>query len=119
MTISLSVFCCCFASISFFDIDSNKISEWTYNAKKAMGWDAEKPDHVEDTKLTWGAQVLLAMAMSKLFVPVKLGLAAALTPFLARRLRYFGFNLSAKGGYKEATNQVKQKLKSFKDKNIP
>ena len=90
-----------------------------YIAKKYVGFDPQKPEIIDDTTTTLGTQILLAIALSKLFVPLKLGLAAGLTPILARKLRYYGFNLSAKGGYKDARDQVKQKFKSFKDQNIP
>ena len=68
------------------------------------------------SSLTWGTQILLAMAMTKLFLPIKLGITAGITPILARKLRYYGFNLSAMGGYKDASNQVKQRIKEFKDR---
>lgn len=84
-----------------------------------VGWNPDKPQTIDNATATWGTQILLAMAMTKLFLPIKLGLTAGITPILARKLRYYGFNLSAKGGYKDASIQVRDKLKSFKDRNIP
>jgi hypothetical protein len=79
------------------------------------GWNPDPPHHVDSSTASWTSQILIAMAMTKLFVPIKLGITAALTPILARKLRYYGFNLSAKGGYKDASMQVRDRLKSFRN----
>lgn len=60
--------------------------------------------------------VLLAMAMTKLFLPIKLGITAAITPMVARKLRDLGFQLGQKGGYKSAARKVKSEVKERTDK---
>ncbi|KAJ3233338.1 hypothetical protein HDU81_002319 [Chytriomyces hyalinus] len=61
--------------------------------------------------LTLGTNVLLAMVMTKLFVPVKLGLVAVVTPVVARRLRAMGFNMGQRGAYKSAATNVRNTIK--------
>ncbi|TPX61263.1 hypothetical protein CcCBS67573_g08943 [Chytriomyces confervae] len=61
--------------------------------------------------LTLGTNVLLAMVMTKLFVPVKLGLVAVVTPVVARRLRAMGFDMGQRGAYKSAATNVRNTIK--------
>ena len=44
---------------------------------------------------------LLAFAATKLFIPVKLGLTAYLTPIVGKKLRSMGYQLGQKGGWRE------------------
>jgi hypothetical protein len=80
-----------------------------------IGWNPNPPNHIDSSTASWTSQILIAMAMTKLFFPLKLGITAAITPMVARKLRYYGFNLSAKGGYKDASIQVRDKVKSWRD----
>ncbi|KAI9338376.1 hypothetical protein DFJ73DRAFT_847964 [Zopfochytrium polystomum] len=63
---------------------------------------------------TLATNVLLAMAMTKLFLPIKLTIVAFLTPTVARRLRSMGFDFGTRG-YREmardASGRVKERLK--------
>ena len=115
MSVSFTTFCLCLSSITFFQLDINKIQDLLYKTKKMAGWHPDPPQQVDNSAASWTSQILIAMAMTKLFVPIKLGITAALTPILARKLRYYGFNLSAKGGYKDASLQVRDKLKTLRD----
>ncbi|KAI9088311.1 hypothetical protein DFS34DRAFT_561096, partial [Phlyctochytrium arcticum] len=101
-TLTFLTFCACFTSISAFDIDAKTIKGYLIQAKSWMGYPpSTDPDAVEQVveppKESWLDQlpiaretlthILLAMGMTKLFVPVKLGLTAGITPIVARRLR--------------------------------
>jgi hypothetical protein len=59
-------------------------------------------------------KLLVAMAFTKLFVPVKLGLTALLTPRLARKLRYMGWDIGGKSMRtlgKEFKAEIKDKMR--------
>ena len=61
--------------------------------------------------MKFGTNVLLAMAMTKLFVPFKLALTAAVTPSVAKSLRSLGFTLGKPGGFRDAVNRIDPKNK--------
>lgn len=115
---SFVFFCLCYASIAYFGFDAEvllrkvkKVREW------AMGVSddedgvkvvvVEEPSSTTTTEssetkkpnsnlTTTASTILLAMGMTKLFLPIKLMLTAALTPLVARRLRRLGFDVGIK-----------------------
>ncbi|KAL2917807.1 DUF1279 superfamily [Polyrhizophydium stewartii] len=57
-----------------------------------------------------GTNALLAMAMTKLFVPIKVAITAAIVPSVAKRLRAMGFNIGTSGvagAVREARDRIK------------
>ncbi|KAJ3126584.1 hypothetical protein HK100_010178 [Physocladia obscura] len=61
--------------------------------------------------MTLGTNVLLAMVMTKMFLPIKLTLVAFVTPVVAKRLRTMGFKFAQKGGYRDAAREVRDNIK--------
>ncbi|KAJ1553008.1 hypothetical protein HK405_009249 [Cladochytrium tenue] len=59
--------------------------------------------------LTLATNVLVAMAMTKLFIPVKLTIVAFVTPAVARRLRAMGFDFG-KRGYREMAKDARGRV---------
>ncbi|KAI9099523.1 Sucrase/ferredoxin-like-domain-containing protein [Phlyctochytrium arcticum] len=136
LTFSFSTFLLCLGLISTYEIDAAKLSEVFTTLKSYLGIAAPSPSEVEEEaepkqselfnllperfrtpEVRAGAtMVLLAMAMTKLFLPIKLGLTAAVTPLVAKRLRTMGFHLGTKGGYKDAAVRVKSEVKVRTDR---
>ncbi|KAJ3290593.1 hypothetical protein HDU79_003121 [Rhizoclosmatium sp. JEL0117] len=132
-------FMCCLSSIYFLGVDRKMIMEWVHRAKEMIGLESkdaaakqkvgehDSEDASEGGKksffdflpeslkseavITLGTNVLLAMVMTKLFLPVKLTLVAFVTPTVARRLRTMGFNFGQKGGYGDAARTVRENIK--------
>ncbi|KAJ3186621.1 hypothetical protein HDU85_007441 [Gaertneriomyces sp. JEL0708] len=141
LTISFMTTCACFAAITLLGIDEKQIKSVFNTIKSFLGFPPppelavtspageEEPSDAGKSWTQWMPEwmrnpttqktltnILLAMAMAKLFVPIKVPLAAYLTPGVARRLRSFGFDLGRKGGYKSAANKVKTEVKGRADK---
>ncbi|KAJ3158860.1 hypothetical protein HDU86_002548 [Geranomyces michiganensis] len=135
LSLSFLTFCACLTSIVVLGIDEAQIKRWFAMVRSAVGFppasDDSKAIEIADdvnTEPTFWAKitpewmrspttrhaittVLLAMGMTKLFMPVKLGITAAITPFVAKKLRSFGFQLGQKGGYKTAAAQIRTEVK--------
>ena len=108
-TLSFSTFCGCLFSISKLELTSKDFTNGLNKVRIAVGMDpveieeapAEKEEsriykHLPDWAKTEQAQrvatnVLLAMGMTKLFAPVKIGLTAMIVPSLARKLKSVGW----------------------------
>ncbi|KAI8910891.1 hypothetical protein EDD86DRAFT_203867 [Gorgonomyces haynaldii] len=101
-TLSFTFFCGCFTSVLYFDISANDIARVFDNITTFLGF--EKSEHGESTWFKyvighlpeWArtprmidiyTNVLLAMAMNELFVPLRIGLTAGIVPYVARYLR--------------------------------
>ncbi|KAJ3035100.1 hypothetical protein HDV00_004322 [Rhizophlyctis rosea] len=133
LTMSFLTFCACFASITFFGVDQARIQAALDYVKAALGFHVPTPEErqqkeQEETKESakwlqylpeWTkdpavrtvlTNVLLAMAMTKLFMPIKIAITAAIVPSVARKLRSMGFNLGQKGGYRAAASEVKERV---------
>lgn len=121
LTLSFTVFCCCLASIQILDIDAQSLKSVFDRIKGAFGYESS-PNPSPSEPITWlpewakspavqsvGTKVLLAIGMTKLFVPLKVGMTAAITPMVAKKLRAMGFNLGQKGGLREASRRVRNK----------
>ncbi|KAI8619920.1 hypothetical protein BC830DRAFT_1101904 [Chytriomyces sp. MP71] len=129
-------FVCCLSSIYFLGVDRAMILDWIHRAKSLIGMQSKDTNNQDsddtatggknsfvdflpqflktDAVLTLGTNVLLAMVMTKLFMPVKFALVAGVTPMVARRLRSMGFSLGQKGGYKDAAAHVRESMKRDK-----
>jgi hypothetical protein len=73
--------------------------------------DQDKLKWLPPWALSMGTNFFLALAMTKLLIPVKVGLTAYLTPRVAKKLRGLGFQLGKKGGLRDAQEQIKQTWK--------
>jgi hypothetical protein len=99
-TMSFSVFLVCFSTITYWDVDTVQVTRQLMDLKTRIGfpstpsdapspfqnWFSENP-----TLAKLGTNAVLAMAIAKLFIPVKLGLVAYLTPRVAQKLTRMGF----------------------------
>ncbi|KAJ3328662.1 hypothetical protein HDU76_009529 [Blyttiomyces sp. JEL0837] len=63
--------------------------------------------------LTFMTNVLLAMAMTKLFLPIKLTVVAFVTPTVAKRLRAMGFDFG-KRGYRDMAKDARGRYQERK-----
>lgn len=105
-TLSFSVFCGCMYSITYMGIRQQDVNNLFNKVKETLGWEI-KNEMVEERESTllkilpasmrttetvdFLTRVLLAMGMTKLFLPIKLPLVAFITPLLARRLTRMGY----------------------------
>ena len=138
---SFLTFCACFASITFLGVDQTKIRSAIDYAKGSLGFHVPTPEELarreaeakeeQQESAEWlkylpewtkdpsirahMTNVLLAMGMTKLFMPVKLGITAAIVPGVAKKLRGMGFNLGQKGGYRAAATEVKGRAQARVD----
>ncbi|KAI9352168.1 hypothetical protein BDR26DRAFT_1003175 [Obelidium mucronatum] len=139
-------FICCLSSIYFLGVDRRMILDWIHRAKQMVGLEAERTEaekqkqeqqDEEDTTeagkksffdflpeplkseavITLGTNVLLAMVMTKMFLPVKVTLVAFVTPMVAKRLRSMGFNFGQKGAYGNAAKTVRDNMKERRSGN--
>ncbi|TPX66625.1 hypothetical protein SpCBS45565_g04347 [Spizellomyces sp. 'palustris'] len=131
LSLSFLTFCACLTAITAFGIDEAQIKGWFDKFRSMVGFppsptptnpDTEPNTETNDktylptifqnptTRQTL-TTILLAMAMTKLFLPIKLGITAAITPFVAKKLRNLGFELGTKGGYKSAAVRVKSEVR--------
>ena len=135
MSLSFTIFCCCYASITLLGIEAQTVADvlssikshipgLSSDSKEAMGSinPHPEPPHTKSSPTNqntlWmniGANLVLAMAMTKLFVPIKVGLTAYLTPRVAKKLRSLGFNLGKPGGLRAARDQIQQSVSSATD----
>ncbi|KAI8918431.1 Sucrase/ferredoxin-like-domain-containing protein [Powellomyces hirtus] len=130
LSLSFMTFCLCLTCITVLNIDEAQIKAIFAYIKSMLGFtpaDPAPPAVPTQAAPAWVAwmpewmrspqtrqiltSVLLAMGMTKLFLPIKLAITAAITPMVARKLRSFGFQLGQKGGYKNAAAQVKSEVK--------
>ncbi|KAJ3175975.1 hypothetical protein HDU87_005640 [Geranomyces variabilis] len=135
LSLSFLTFCACLTSIVVLGIDEAQIKRWFALVRSAVGFPpavdakpvAEVAEDATSEPTFWAkitpewmrspttrhaiTTVLLAMGMTKLFMPVKLGITVAITPFVAKKLRSFGFQLGQKGGYKTAATQIRTEVK--------
>ncbi|TPX47824.1 hypothetical protein SeLEV6574_g02429 [Synchytrium endobioticum] len=128
----------CFVSIRFFGIDEDKVQTVFDYIKKLLGMNvksaqekaaealerAKEAQEREETKsgfrkfisspafTSFATTFLLAAAMTKLFLPLKLAITAFATPIVARRLRASGIDLgsSYRHAAKSATDKVKARV---------
>eukprot|EP00842_Homolaphlyctis_polyrhiza_P002529 jgi/Hompol1/3277/HPOL_003197-RA len=111
-TLSFTVFWLCFASITFLGVNETHISAAFNYVKSFVGIkpadkavedasDAKPEKTILDMLPEWaksplvlrvGANMLLALLMTKLFIPIKVGITAAIVPSVARRFRAWGLN---------------------------
>ncbi|KAJ3070217.1 hypothetical protein HDU98_006735 [Podochytrium sp. JEL0797] len=131
---STLTFVSCLTSIYVLGVDRKTIMHWIHRAKEALGFKTNEKDEEEEEKamedapkkslfdflpaglkseavLTFGTNMLLAMVMTKMFLPVKLTLVGLLTPTVAKRLRSMGFDFSQKGAFGNAANTVRNNMK--------
>ncbi|KAI8812639.1 hypothetical protein BJ742DRAFT_666956, partial [Cladochytrium replicatum] len=118
ITMSSLTFLSLFAAITFLGIDEAKVKSAYSGLKARLGFhpltndeiteqekeDAEEKAQREEnvrglkrwiadpTMVQVATNGLLAFALNKLFVPIKLALTAGFAPVVARRLRAMGFN---------------------------
>ncbi|KAJ3204520.1 hypothetical protein HDU82_005782 [Entophlyctis luteolus] len=130
-------FVSCLASIYAFGVDRATVKRWLDGVKRAVGFkpsEEVKADEVPesgdngsksnnrlldalpavlktDAVVTLATNVVLAMVMTKMFLPIKLTLVAFVTPVVARRLRVMGFNFGQRGAYREAARDVRDMYK--------
>jgi hypothetical protein len=105
-TLSFTVFCGCMYSITCMGINQNDVAGWFNKIRNVFGLpDQENANDEKDSVIlkflppqlrdpeTVGfiTRVLLGMAMTKLFLPIKLPLVGIITPILARRLTKMGY----------------------------
>ncbi|KAI8821649.1 Sucrase/ferredoxin-like-domain-containing protein [Fimicolochytrium jonesii] len=139
LTLSFMTFCACLTSIMVLGIDQKQIKTAFRKIKEFLGFHPADPepelraaDALNDETAkepTWWERhmpewlknpathamltnILLAMAMTKMFLPIKLGITAAIVPTVAKKLRSMGFNLGTKGGYKTAAQKVKEDVRA-------
>jgi hypothetical protein len=105
--LTFTTFCCCYLSIVYLGVDVHALLHKFHNLRHSAGLgaitDAEQTtmNQVKDEKgkernfFSWQTW-LLALAMTKVFVPVKLGLTAAFTPTVAKILRQRGWAVGTK-----------------------
>ncbi|KAI9204539.1 uncharacterized protein BJ171DRAFT_504582 [Polychytrium aggregatum] len=133
-TFSTILFISCFISINFLGVDAAMVQSIFDKIKSTLGLHVETPEErqlrVEKERdeeatgikaivsawiknpaiLTLAGNVLLAMAMTKLFIPLKVPLVAFVTPIVARRLRAMGYHIGQKGGLADAAKTVREKM---------
>ncbi|KAJ3213454.1 hypothetical protein HDU67_002878 [Dinochytrium kinnereticum] len=130
-SLSFTVFLICFSSITFLGVNQQTIQSLFTYIKTLLGYPASPPSKSDSTEeeedrksitrflpsflqspwvITVGTNVLLAMAMTKLFLPFKLGVVVAVTPTVAKRLRALGFDFG-KMRYKDMAQDAKGRLK--------
>jgi hypothetical protein len=100
-TMSFSVFLICFGTITYMDVDAVHVTRQLMDLKTRIGFPSSPSSDTPSTFQNWfsgnptlvklGTNAVLAMAIAKLFIPVKLGLVAYITPRAARRLTAMGF----------------------------
>ena len=113
-SLSFTTFCGCIFAISRLDLTTRDLTNVLNKVRVAIGIDPvvyeEEPEQKDQSKIytmlpEWAktervrkgaTNVLLAMAMTKLFAPVKIGLTAMIVPSLARKLRTMGLLKSFK-----------------------
>jgi hypothetical protein len=132
MSLSFTIFCCCYASIALLGIDAQSLKGLLSTVKSHIpGLSSTDPKESNSTPtlpqensgnnkddtiwMNLGANLVLAIAMTKLFVPLKVGLTAYLTPKVAKKLRSLGFNLRKPGGLREARDQIQQSVTNTRD----
>ncbi|KAK5665667.1 hypothetical protein BDV3_006722 [Batrachochytrium dendrobatidis] len=115
MVLSFTVFCGCLTSITFLGIDETHIATAFNYVKSLVGIQPDSSIPLSDTdpaeskkmfeSMTWLPEwarspdmirivtnVLLAMAMTKLFTPFKIAITAATVPSIAKRIRSMNFS---------------------------
>ncbi|KAJ3109167.1 hypothetical protein HDU97_008566 [Phlyctochytrium planicorne] len=131
-TLSFTVFLICFTSITVLGVDAQTIGAIFTRIKGFLGF--KKPEKHEQTSeeareeeektlvrflpefmqnpwlITVVTNVLLAMAMTKLFIPIKVGVVVAVTPAVAKRLRAMGFDFG-KMNYKDMAQDARGRIK--------
>ncbi|KAJ3017846.1 UNVERIFIED_CONTAM: hypothetical protein HDU68_011443 [Siphonaria sp. JEL0065] len=88
----------------------------TNNGKKSI-FDFLPDSLKSEAVITLGTNVLLAMVMTKMFLPVKLTLVAFVTPVVAKRLRSMGFHFGQRGAYGNAARTVRDNIKERRSGN--
>jgi hypothetical protein len=125
VTLTFTFFSASLASITLLGVDMQKIQNVFDRMRETVG--LQKAPTKDSNDLSWlpewfrnpiVTQVLMAMALTKLFLPIKLGLTAFLTPMVARRLRSLGFNLRDKGGLRDAGVRVRQRYQDRMNKKV-
>ncbi|KAI8845479.1 hypothetical protein BC829DRAFT_399478 [Chytridium lagenaria] len=130
--LSFTVFLICFSSITFLGVNQHTITTLFTRIKTLLGFKPAPPtddDYDEEVQkdkksilrflpeflqnpmvITVGTNILLAMAMTKLFLPIKLAVVVGVTPTVAKRLRGMGFDFG-KMKYKDMANDAKGRIK--------
>ncbi|KAJ3409943.1 hypothetical protein HDV05_004165 [Chytridiales sp. JEL 0842] len=134
-SISLVTFTICFTSITFLGVDKETVFGLLHKAKEMIGiasahppaptvvvedaegngkWTDYLPEFLKtETAVNIGTNILLAMAMTKLFLPIKVTVVAFLTPWVARRLRAAGFDFG-KRGYREMAKDARGRYRDHR-----
>ncbi|KAJ3191053.1 hypothetical protein HK101_008137 [Irineochytrium annulatum] len=133
--LSTTTFIICFSSITFLGVNEHTIMAVLDRAKAILGFKTKLPTEAEteaadasDRKeeksfllrylpeplqkpwlITVLTNVLLAMAMTKLFIPIKVGVVLGITPSIAKKLRSMGFDFG-KRGYREMAKDAKGRI---------
>ncbi|KAJ1343717.1 hypothetical protein BSLG_001698 [Batrachochytrium salamandrivorans] len=137
LTLSFTIFCCCLASISFLGIDESHIAAAFAYLKGWVGYTQEADaaqtkvvspaadkDQAISTAISWlpewaqspaairiGSNILLAMAMTKLFMLLKIAITAAIVPAVSKRARSMGFTLTERW-HRKCCADVKSQMRS-------
>lgn len=114
LTLSFTTFCCCLSSIYFLGVTQESVSKVFARIYNLLGMDKKKKDvdvELDEEKpgvlqrlfkvlpeglktpgvVQTATNILLAMAMTKLLTPIKLGITAAVVPSIAKYLRSMGY----------------------------
>lgn len=109
-TLTFTVFVCCYLAIASFGVDVHDVLEKFHGLREVFGWNTTDADREQATQakqnqddsekvkppfFSW-TNWLLALALTKVFVPVKLLLTTAITPTVARILRARGWEVGTK-----------------------
>lgn len=102
MGLTFIVFSGCYMSVVFFNVDASKlfkkVREWTQGMPTPFGEPGKTEEAVveETEKSNSGflSTLLLVLAMTKIFSPIKLMLTAGITPVVARQLKRLGYDVN-------------------------
>ncbi|KAJ3093878.1 hypothetical protein HDU97_008888 [Phlyctochytrium planicorne] len=129
LALGFTIFLICFTSITILGIDAQTITSAFSRIKSFLGFPlATSTDEIQEEEdgetfsshlpgfmrnpwlMTILSNALLAMAMTKLFGPIKLGVVLAVTPAVAKRLRAMGFDLG-RTKYKDVAKDARDRIK--------
>ncbi|KAJ3275319.1 hypothetical protein HDV01_000611 [Terramyces sp. JEL0728] len=103
-TLAFVVYWGCFFSITYLGITQDDISAAFNKLSSIVGMKLEEKTEKTETDIKWlpewaktpqfqtiATNLLLALVMTKLFSPIKIGITAALTPPIGRKLKAMGW----------------------------
>ena len=134
LSLTFLVFSSCFAAISFLDLSAKDIDALFSRIKTFLGFpttqgesevEEEKKDGILSRFFVWmdirdpriqslTQTFILALALAKLFSPVKLAITATITPSIARRMQALGLDLGQRN-IRQVGQDVKQRVKRKMD----